>query len=84
MFACLLALAAAKPGALLYSAPAAIAPAAIAPAIAPFSAPIAYSPLTYAASAPYKTVSYGYNYPYAYNYGYNYRAPYAAYPYIAA
>lgn len=63
----MLALALAKPGALLYTAPA-IAPAPI----APYTAPLAYSPLTYAASA----YSYG---PYAYNYGYNYRAPYAAY-----
>lgn len=79
----LIAIAFAKPSppALVYSAP------AIAPFGPAFTAPIAYSPLTYAApAAPIKPLaSYSYSYPYAYNYGYNYRAPYASYsPFIAA
>lgn len=87
VFAAVLALAAAKPSppGLVYTAP------AIAPFAHPLApAPIAYSPLTYAAAAaPYKpaVATYSYNFPYAYNYGYNFRAPapYAAYPsYIAA
>lgn len=78
-----MAVASAKPVTVVYSGPG-IASIAGPAAIAPFSAPISYSPLTYAAPTAFKPVAYDSS-PYAFNYGYNFGAPYATYSsYIAA